>query len=371
MAKHAMAGLAARAGRASASVREREAEEHKHIMETTTEAESLGELRFSPIEYRDPRELSPSPYNAVFERLKDDAYWRSLRRDIEEAGAITDPLLTLPDGEIVSGHSRQKVALELLSEGRLEFQKVPVRVLLSELSDLEKRKRVYLGNLSRFEVDANTRLRLYADIYPEYFGEERKAGEKTDTVSVSAIAEDLGVTERQVRRERAIFQAATKQAVEQGRNAPVVEDLADARAEENKKRKAKQTDTVSVSPRMEQNGGMSPIAVSSEAPDTDAGVKSEDEKSTSQSSPSLDESSSGPDVFSDRPPELRSFIRQEELDETIREVAKAIPKNVDPRITQAFLSGIHAVAVALSHTVSLGSLLEHLKALTTSPAEGK
>ena len=371
MAKHAMAGLAARAGRSSASVQDREIEEHKHIMDTTTEPESLGELRFSPIEYRDPGELSPSPYNAVFDRLKGDSYWSSLRRDIEEAGAITDPLLILPDGEIVSGHSRQKVALKLLSEGRMEFQKVPVRVLLSELTDSEKRKRVYLGNLSRFEVDANTRLHLYAEIYPEYFGEERKAGEKTDTVSVSAIAEDLGVTERQVRRERAIFQAATKQAAEQGREKPVVEDLAEARAQENQRRKAKQTDTVSVSSPREQESESSAAPVASQSPQTIKQVRAEQKEIPLQSAPPLVQDVSGPDIFDDRPPQLRAFIRQEVLEQLIREVAGNAPKNDDARITHAYLSGILAVTEALSQVVSLGNLIDYLKALSVEPAEGE
>jgi len=371
MGKHAQAGLKARTGRSSASVRDREIEDHKQIMDSTTEADSLGELRFSPIEYRDPRGLSPSPFNAVFDRLKDEAYWNSLRRDIEEAGAITDPLLILPDGEIVSGHSRQKIALKLLSEGRLEFQKVPVRVLVSELSESEKRKRVYLGNLSRFELDANTRLRLYAEIYPEYFGEERKAGEKTDTVSVSAIAEDLGVTERQVRRERAIFQAATKQAVEQGRNTPAVEELAEARAKENQRRKVKQTDTVSVSPPSGQVADTAPASASSYRSETTAKQsRGEEETMTSQSPPAPTQGLSGPDIFDDRPPQLRSFIRQEELEQLIREVATNAPQHDDPRVTHAYLSGILAVTVALSQVVSLASLLDYLKALSLQPAEG-
>lgn len=245
--KHQAASWKDRLERGGSEATRQEAERHKRIMDTTTEADTLGDLRLSPLEYRDPRELRVSPYNTDFEPLKTPSYWEGLRRDIEEAGAITDPLLILPDGEIVSGHSRLKVALDLLGEGRREFEKVPVRVVLSELAESEKRKRVYLGNLSRFEIDANTRLRLYAVIYPEYFQEERTAGQRTKTDPTEAVAADLGVKPRQVRNERAIYQDAKKRAATRGKREPEAVDLEAARKARNQARRKRQTATVAVS----------------------------------------------------------------------------------------------------------------------------
>ena len=63
------------------------------------------------------------------------------------------------------------------------FETIPVRVILSDIDDAEKRKRVYLGNISQFEIDPNARLRLYAEIFPEYFRETRTDGQQTDTAS--------------------------------------------------------------------------------------------------------------------------------------------------------------------------------------------
>lgn len=220
------------------TARERGITSHREIMNATTEGEVVGDLRLSPIEYRDPRTLKPSPHNAVFDELKTTDYWANLRRDIEDAGAITDPLVVEENGTILSGHSRQRVSVELLREGRREFEKVPVRVVLSDLTDDEKRNRVYLGNLSRFEIDPDTRLSLYARIYPEYFNETRKRGQQTETVSVSTIAGTLGVSDRQVRNERAVYQDAKKTAATKGKTAPDRDDIAKARKRRNAERKA-------------------------------------------------------------------------------------------------------------------------------------
>lgn len=241
MAKHKAASLQARLHRKSNPVDDPGIAQHKRIMDTTTEADVLGDLHLSAIEYRDPRELKPSPYNETFEGLKDKTYWVNLRNDIEEAGAITDPLLILADGEIVSGHSRLRVALTLLDEGRREFEKIPVRIIQSELTEAEKRKRVYLGNLSRFEIDTNTRLRLYADIYPDYFAssDAGKPGkrETVSRISRKNIAEGMGISERQTANERAIYQDAKQRAAAQGRAAPDTGDIETARKVRNTARR--------------------------------------------------------------------------------------------------------------------------------------
>lgn len=213
-------------------------QEHKRIMNDTTEAEVVGDLRLSAIEYRDPGTLKPSPYNAVFDALKTPEYWKALRRDIEDAGTITDPLVIEPDGTILSGHSRQRVAAELLGEGRREFEKIPVRVVLSEFSDAEKKKRVYLGNLSRFEIDPDTRLALYAEIYPDYFDRSGTGRPKKGvTVTRLSVAQEMGVSEETAKKEKAVYQDAKEDAAAKGKAAPDRDDIAEARKKRNEDRK--------------------------------------------------------------------------------------------------------------------------------------
>lgn len=197
-----------------------------------------GNLRLSGIEYRDPRTLTDSPHNEPFKALKDSEYMDRLQRDIADAGEITEPLLITPDGEIVSGHSRRDIAL------RLELDRVPVRIIEAELSEQDKKSRVYLANLSRFEIDKDTRLQLYAEIYPEYFNRgETVSPQDTrgDTVSPKPrradIAQAMGVSERQVKNERAVYEEARKTA---GGKNPDREAIAAARKKKNEARKTKQ-----------------------------------------------------------------------------------------------------------------------------------
>lgn len=223
--------------------KERKAERgvHADFLAETTEADTLGALRLSAVEFRHPQELKPSPHNTEFDHLKDDTYWANLRRDIEESGAITDPVLIMPDGEILSGHSRIEVAIQLVEEGHAEFEKVPVRVVHSELSDDERMKRVYLSNLSRFEIDPDTRILLYARIYPEYYKREGTGRpQKGDTVSpfLKTIAESTGTSERNVKREKQMYSKARSLAKSKGRDEPTIEDIKSVRQKKNATRKS-------------------------------------------------------------------------------------------------------------------------------------
>ena len=324
MAKHKAASLQARLQRKNDQVHDAGIAQHKRIMDTTTEADVLGDLRLSAIEYRDPRELKPSPYNETFEGLKDATYWANLRSDIEEAGAITDPLLILGDGEIVSGHSRLRVALDLLDEGRREFEKIPVRVIRSELSEADKRKRVYLGNLSRFEIDTNTRLRLYADIYPDYFAspDAGKPG-KRETVSRinrKDIADGMGVSERQTANERAIYQDAKERAAAKGRTSPDIEDIEAARQAKNKARRKPER---------------------SPAPPNTRGEPCDE-----------------PGVFNEPSLRQRFDLLREDVETAF---TTAVKKAVATEKPPAYMEGIEAVARELQRTLSMRKTLDLIK----------
>lgn len=237
MAKHKGASLQERLSRNQTQGRTAEIDLHQRFLEHSSEAEESGSLKLSTIQFRRPEELYPSPYNKIFEDLKGEEYWSALKKDISDAGAIIEPLLITQEGEIVSGHSRLKIVKELLAVGRMEFTKIPVRVILYSMTEDEKRSRVYLGNLSRFEMDQDTRLKLYSEIYPEYFHTIRKPGIQTATVAVSRIAESLGVKDRQVRNERQVYQKAKNIAEARGKDEPDSEEIRLAREQVNQARR--------------------------------------------------------------------------------------------------------------------------------------
>jgi hypothetical protein len=254
MGRQQAIGIAARAARRTDSKQGMENEEmlssvarnHADLVARSTEADDGGELRIGPVDYWQPAHLHPCPHNAIFEMHKDENYWQQLRRDISDTGTIIDPLLILPDGTVVSGHSRLRIATELLAEGRSEFAKIPTRVIRSPLTEKQIRDRVLLANLLRFEVDIDLRLLLFAEVYEEYFGTDRPRGVKTETVSVSEIAATIGVSDRQLRNERAVYREATAIAEARGDTAPKDADITESRRRQNRRRRQKAKSTGSV-----------------------------------------------------------------------------------------------------------------------------
>ena len=120
-------------------------------------------LKLSDVQLWPQERFKPHPSNHVFDSAKTEDYWRDLRRDILEAGAIINPVIALPDGTLLEGHSRLRIAGELAAEGK-DLGRIPVRVVASPITPEEAERRVFLGNLSRFEIDADTRAALYARI---------------------------------------------------------------------------------------------------------------------------------------------------------------------------------------------------------------
>ena len=203
--------------------------------ETTTKTEGL---ELSQIVYRTIDSLKPNPINAVFDSLKTDSQLDALFRDIDEARAILNPLIAMPDGTLVEGHSRLKIAKRLLEEGR-GIGSLPVRIITTALTNEEIKQRVYLGNLSRFEIDEDTRILLYAEIWPDYFYLSGKAGRKPDhgdTITASKLSKKLGKSVPQIKRDAAIFRKARKQV---GGN-PSITDIKESRKELNEERKRRE-----------------------------------------------------------------------------------------------------------------------------------
>ena len=187
-------------------------------------------LELSDILYKPLSFFKPHPDNQVFDRLKDERYLSGLRRDILEAGAIINPLVAMPDGTIIEGHSRFKIARELDETGQ-GLGNLPVRLILSQLTPDETRERVYLGNLSRFEIDTDTRALLYSRIWPEFFLHASIGGrpKKEDTMSSFPKAEEIAglvhSTKRQLRRIAKTTRQANILAKADGRDTVTLEDI--------------------------------------------------------------------------------------------------------------------------------------------------
>ena len=200
----------------------------------------LSEVFFWPLD-----RFKPHPSNNVFDSAKTETYWRDLKRDILEAGAILNPLIALPDGTLLEGHSRLRIAHELKDESH-DLGKIPVRMVSSPITPEEAERRMYLGNLSRFELDEDTRLDLYAKVWPGYYkappskgGRPSEKPDHRDTVSAPQIAKDIGKSIPQVKRDRALYRDAAKIAAEKNNPSPGVEEIREARKRAASKRKQK------------------------------------------------------------------------------------------------------------------------------------
>ena len=167
--------------------------------------------------------------------MKEEAYFLRLKKEIDDSRAILNPLITMPDGLLVEGHGRLAVARLLEKEGR-GLGKLPVRIILSLLSEADIKQRVYLGNLSRFEITEDVRIQLYAEIWPDYFSKEGKAGKKPyhgDSISVHEMASLVGKSEPQLKRDAAIYRRAFKET----NGTPDINAIKKSRREINEKRK--------------------------------------------------------------------------------------------------------------------------------------
>lgn len=210
-------------------------------------------LELSGVQYKPSSWFKPNPENHVFDNLKTESYLENLKRDISDAGAILNPLIAMPDGTLVEGHSRIAVVKELEAEGRWS-EAVPVRLILTQITQEEIRKRVYLGNLSRFEIDVNTRAVLYRDIWPDFVPTTATVAVKSATEAVLEVAANTGMKERQVWNERKIIQKADELAKAEGKAKAEPKHVAKAREERNSERREKgSTATVAVKGHGPQN----------------------------------------------------------------------------------------------------------------------
>jgi hypothetical protein len=188
----------------------------------------LSEIQFKPLGW-----FKYNPDNEIFRKCKNEDYFRGLRKDIGEAGAILNPLIAMPDGLIIEGESRHSIAEELCNAGNAAFAKIPVRLILSGLSPEKITERLYLGNLSRFDVPHTVKLFIYSKIWPDYFLSLTDGKETTTKKEITAAT---GLSGSQIKRTKAVIKKAAE--IAGNEKAPLsAEHIEKAQEEDNKKRK--------------------------------------------------------------------------------------------------------------------------------------
>lgn len=152
---------------------------------------NLAGLELSNIFFKDPYSLNPNPLNSTFDEIKNPQYLESLKADITHHG-IVNALIITKSSLLIEGHSRLIIAKEL------NLKSVPVRIILTELSDQALKERVYLGNLNRFEISKDARTKMFADLYPHIFYH-------AESSIPEALAKQMGLSTSQVRNERQLL----------------------------------------------------------------------------------------------------------------------------------------------------------------------
>jgi hypothetical protein len=186
---------------------------------------ALSEIQLKPLDW-----FRYNPDNDIFRGLKTDEYFKSLEKDIRDANAIVNPVIAMPDGLLVEGESRHGIASKLCNEGNASFAKIPARIILSPMAAEKITERLYLGNLSRFDIPAAVRLYAYSKIWPEFFLEITNGGRGNTITTKKEIAAATGLSESQIKRNKAVVRKAA--AIAEKEKAPLeVKHLEMARKE--------------------------------------------------------------------------------------------------------------------------------------------
>jgi hypothetical protein len=165
----------------------------------------LSEIQFKPLDW-----FKHNPDNQLFRQCKTGEYFKALKKDISEANAILNPLIAMPDGLIVEGESRHILGKELYDSGKAAFAKLPVRIILSAVPKKKIKERLYLGNLSRFDVPPSVKLLAYAEIWPGYFLAKSDGREGKEITTKKEIAAATGLSESQIKRNKGVIQKAAE-----------------------------------------------------------------------------------------------------------------------------------------------------------------
>lgn len=196
-------------------------------------------LRLSNISQQKLDFFKENPDNVVFEEMKSAGYLTSLEKDIATSG-ILHPLIATQSGLLIEGHSRYLIAK------KLGLTTIPCRIILDDLTPQQLKERVYLGNLNRFEISADQRTTLFAVLYPDYFLESRD-DLLIKTKPVKELAQEMGVTPRQVQRERKVVMTSLAMKKEVGDASPLrATDMQAARQELQRQKQRQSKDSKNI-----------------------------------------------------------------------------------------------------------------------------
>ena len=197
--------------------------------------EAPGEL-----EYIHPDTLKGHPQNAELFNPLTGADYERLKADIQ-ANGIHDALIVTPQGAdgkrtVLAGHNRLRAAREL------GLTQIPVRVKQFK-NNAEQTRFIIRDNILRRQLSTGEKAALLARLYPDTMNRKDKGGHpsKGDTVSplIKDIADETGLSERQIQRLKATHKTAEELA---GNKKPTVkhyEKAAEIHADT--RRKAPQT----------------------------------------------------------------------------------------------------------------------------------
>ncbi|MEX1026995.1 MAG: ParB N-terminal domain-containing protein, partial [Candidatus Paceibacterota bacterium] len=148
-------------------------------MATTAANNGPAGVRLADIVRVAPSELRPHPLNArVF--AEEPEGLTELREDIRERGILV-PLIAKPDGTLLAGHNRLRVALELA------LDHVPVQRVAADITAEQEREFLVKDNVLRRQLSAEDKIRLVRELYMEEIvnlskGGDRKSAEIKDQV---------------------------------------------------------------------------------------------------------------------------------------------------------------------------------------------
>jgi hypothetical protein len=165
----------------------------------------LSDIQLKPLSW-----FRYNPDNQIFRDLKTSEYFHSLEKDIVKANAIITPLIATPDGLLIEGESRHIICQKLFESGSEHFGKLPTRIVLSPMTRAQIKERLFLGNLSRFDIPREVKILAYAEIWPKYFLKTTDGSRGSEVTTKKEIAAATGLSESQIKRDKAVIKKAAK-----------------------------------------------------------------------------------------------------------------------------------------------------------------
>lgn len=154
-------------------------------------------VQLSQIKYIDPQQLQTNPLNQELFAKESDEYFEALTKDIKQRGILV-PLIAKPDNVLLAGENRLAIARQL------KLKKVPVQIILNQLSDQEEVEILAKDNLFRRHISSQQRFKIYMKLYPDFessLNQEKRGRSKTPKLTAEIIARDTNQKVEAVRKQ--------------------------------------------------------------------------------------------------------------------------------------------------------------------------